>query len=200
MLSVDDLKKLSAELETERRQLEKGLQVLEENKKKEQVYVEEATKIRDLIIAVTESMSHDIKEKLSSIVSTALSSVWDVPPSFKMELVTRRNQLEVDIFYEEDGKQYNTKNSGGGVKDVTSFALKVGMWSLSSENLRPTFVMDEPFKDVSPDLQHRVGDLLKKLSDELGIQFIMVSHAEDINISADKTFIVGKRGNYSHVC
>jgi len=200
MLSVDELKKLAGELEAEKKQIEKSLERQKEQKAEEVECVSEATKIRDLIVGVTKSMSHDIKERLSSIVSTALSSVWDNPPSFCMELVNRRNQLEIDIFYEESGRKYNpVTGSGGGVKDMTSFALKVGMWTLSSENLRPAFIMDEPFKDVSPDLQHRVGDLLKKLSDELGLQFIMVSHAEDINISADKTFVVTKKGNYSAV-
>jgi ABC-type lipoprotein export system ATPase subunit len=36
--------------------------------------------------------------------------------------------------------------------------------------------------------------MLKMVSEKLGVQIIMVSHQEDINIAADKTFLAKKEG------
>ena len=37
-------------------------------------------------------------------------------------------------------------------------------------------------------------EMLKMVSEKLGVQIIMVSHQDDINISADKTFLAKKVG------
>jgi len=68
----------------------------------------------------------------------------------------------------------------------------ITFWSLNKN--RPSFALDEPFRNVSPDLQHKVSDMLRMVSEKLGVQIIMVSHQEDINISADKTFLTRKEG------
>jgi DNA repair exonuclease SbcCD ATPase subunit len=41
--------------------------------------------------------------------------------------------------------------------------------------------------------------MVKMLSDRLGVQIIMVSHQEDINVAADKTFYNSKKGQKSKV-
>jgi ABC-type Fe3+/spermidine/putrescine transport system ATPase subunit len=41
--------------------------------------------------------------------------------------------------------------------------------------------------------------MVKELSKRLGIQIIMISHAEDINIAADKTFVTEKKGKITQV-
>jgi len=41
--------------------------------------------------------------------------------------------------------------------------------------------------------------MVKELSKRLGIQIIMISHAEEINIAADKTFVTTKKGKITTI-
>ena len=56
-----------------------------------------------------------------------------------------------------------------GPKDVASFALVVSYWAMDKN--RATIILDEDFRNVSPDLQANVGDMLRMISDKLKLQF-----------------------------
>ena len=68
--------------------------------------------------------------------------------------------------------------------------------ALSNEN---TLILDEPFKFLSPNLAEKASDMLSELSNKLGLQIIMVSHAEGINTSADKIFILDKENDVTTI-
>lgn len=160
--------------------------------------LEDATKARVIIQKVAQETQQNLEYHIGQLVTTALASVFPEPPEFVTKIAVRRNKTECDLFFKEfDVLEKPVDSSGGGPLDVASNALRYTYWSLNPN--RPTFILDEPFKFVSPDLQHKVSDMLKMLSKELGIQIIMVSHAEEINYSADKTFLVEKIGKISKV-
>jgi len=48
-------------------------------------------------------------------------------------------------------------------------------------------------------LQEKCAEMIKMLSDKMGVQIIMVSHLPNINITADKEYIVTKQGMMSVV-
>jgi DNA repair exonuclease SbcCD ATPase subunit len=52
--------------------------------------------------------------------------------------------------------------------------------------------LDEPFKNLSKDLQSKAGEILKLLSQKLGIQIIMITHEQELMEIADKTFEIQK--------
>jgi DNA repair exonuclease SbcCD ATPase subunit len=85
------------------------------------------------------------------------------------------------------------------VVDLAAFALRVALWRISSPALRPTIVLDEPFKHLSEDLQPKASALLKEVSSRLGVQFIMVTHSEELVESADRVFQVSLRRGMSRV-
>ena len=104
----------------------------------------------------------------------------------------------MDMHFLIGGEPTGLKESdGGGPLDVSAFALKVVSWTLDKN--RPTLLLDEPFKFVSPDLQDKVSSMLRLMHDKLSMQIIMVSHAENINVAADRTFVVEKKGGVSNV-
>ena len=41
--------------------------------------------------------------------------------------------------------------------------------------------------------------MLKMVNEKLGVQIVMVSHQEDINVSADKTFVAKKVGKLTQL-
>jgi len=58
-------------------------------------------------------------------------------------------------------------------------------------------VFDEPFKFVSREYQLKVGELLKKLSDQLGLQILMVSHNSNFIQQSDNIIEIYKEQNVS---
>lgn len=137
---------------------------------------------------------------ISNLVTMALKAVNPKFPKLVMEFNIRRNQTECDIEFEDElGNRSNPiGSSGGGVLDVASFGLRTAFWAIRKN--RPVMLLDEPFKFLSPGLHRKAGEMVKKISDKLGIQFIMVSHSTTINEVADKVFeiILDKEG-VSHV-
>jgi hypothetical protein len=79
--------------------------------------------------------------------------------------------------------------TGGGVLDITCFALRIAFWSLRKN--RNTIVIDEPFRNLHGVKElEKCSDMVKMLSDKLGLQFLMVSDVELVNKAADRIFNV----------
>ena len=154
-----------------------------------------------ILQGVAQKTQQNLEIHFSDLVTLALRSVFDEPLEFTMTVVPRRNKTEVDLFLGgpegEESKDDPMDCSGGGALDIASFALRIAFWSLRKN--RHTLILDEPFKYVSPDLQHKVSDMVRLLSEKLKLQIIMVSHADEINYSADKTFVVSKVNGISQV-
>lgn len=157
-------------------------------------------KARTLLQVAAQKVQSRIEYHISHMVTLALSGVYSEDIQFVVKFEARRNTTEADFFFKVgDGEEQDVMdNFGGGVLDVTAFALKIVMLSLKKK-LRRFLVIDEPFAHVSPDLQHNVSEMIKLINEKTGIQILMVSHAEDINDSADKTFGVAKIDNQSIV-
>lgn len=151
--------------------------------------IEAGKKVEILFQEVARQTQTNIERHISDLVTLALKSISPDFPNFVVKFTIRRKQLEADLFFEKNGFLSNPMYcSGGGPKDIASFGLIIANWSI--DKTRATIILDEPFKQVSPDLQENVSKMLTMLSRELGLQFIIVSHAEDVNVAADKTFVV----------
>lgn len=132
---------------------------------------------------------------INEAVTVALSSVFDNPYELDATFVERRGKTECDLFLKKDDTLIDPLSaSGGGVVDVVSFALRVAAWTLSTPGTktRPVFVLDEPFTHLSSTLLPQACELLARVSHELGIQIIVVTHAEGLIERADKVFTVSK--------
>lgn len=173
----------------------------ERNKKeirKYQKLTETAIEARKLIQAAATITQQQLEAHISHIVTLALSSVFDDPYKFKVQFISRRNTTECDLFFEKDGRLMNPLTStGGGAVDIASFALRVAY--ITIKNNRRVLILDEPFKNLSFDLQEYASEMLKKISNDLGIQIIMNSHIPPIMSSADKIFKVTQKGGISKV-
>ena len=155
---------------------------------KEIVFSEKAQAI---IQKVAKETQEQLEYHISDIVSLALDTIFDDPYKFRVEFVLRRNKTECDLLFERDGVTIDPLSaSGGGVVDTASFALRIALWTLQAPKSRATIILDEPFKFLSKDLLPRACDLLQELRDRLSLQFIIVTHLDELALCADKTFEV----------
>jgi len=173
----------------------------EKLEKEEKLLIELKRNADDLleVRALFQKAAQDTQQKLefhiSNLVSTALAAVFDDPYSFQLEFVQKRNKTEAELWFVRNGEKMKPVDaSGGGAVDVASFALRIAFWSLT-KNTRPLIILDEPFKHLSADLQSRASDMLRMLSENLGLQILLVSHIDQLISGADKEFkVVLNRG------
>lgn len=137
---------------------------------------------------------------ISDVTSIALESVFDEPYKLILDFVERRGKTECDILFERNGVRIDPMTaSGGGVVDLAAFALRIASWSMKIPVTRSIIVLDEPFKHLSKDMHDKASEMIKMLSDKLGIQFIIVTHSNELGMYADKTFMVTQRKGISKV-
>lgn len=192
---LDKFDAAQTELKLQRQILKSDKKELELRKNR----VADAKKCQAIIQTVAQETQQELEFHISNLVTMALATVFpEEKIKFITKFVVRRNKTECDLLFEERGNTYAPlEGSGYGAVDVAAFALRLSLWALNpTDNV---MVLDEPFRNVSPDRQHRVGEMLKSLSEELSLQIILVSHAVDVNIQADKTFTIVRQGDVSKV-
>ena len=151
-------------------------------------------KVRSVFQEAGTRTQQRIENHISQIVSTALASIWDDPYEFELEFVIKRGKTEANIwFVRNDAKFSPMDTAGGGAIDVASMALRIAAWSIN-KNTRPIIILDEPFKNLSENLQDRAASMLRMLSEKLDLQIIMVSHINNLVKNSDKIIEV-KRGH-----
>ncbi len=119
---------------------------------------------------------NQLSYELSVIATMALEAVFPDPYTFQVSFVEKRNRTEIDYLLTRDSLVCEDPLSsvGGGVCDILSFSLRISCILISGSSR--ILLLDEPFKNLSKDLHPVAGALLKRISDELGIQFLIVSH------------------------
>lgn len=123
-------------------------------------------------------VQNQVHGRISQIVSRCLTAVFvEDPYEFQIEFEIKRGKTEAKLQFVRDGVVVDPLTaSGGGVVDVASFALRLAALVLTKPPRRKLLVLDEPFRFVSADYRDRVRQLLLRLSEELGLQIIMVTH------------------------
>ena len=168
------------------------------NLKRQKRNLEHAEHAKQLLQKGAQETQKSLEYHISNIVSLALTAIFDASYEFRAKFVIRRNATECDLLLVKDGEEMSPMDAvGGGVIDVISFSLRVAYWSMKPN--RPVMILDEPFRFLSVDLQERASEMIKTISEELGIQIIMVSHLPNIIGSADKVFKVTQSKGLSKI-
>ncbi|MBT6048748.1 MAG: hypothetical protein HOG49_18255 [Candidatus Scalindua sp.] len=197
------IKELRSQIDQEkgkRDEVKRTLLELDNNRKVLKKSIRRSEEAQAIIQKVAKDTQSQLEIHISDIVTMALETIFDDPYEFKIEFVVKRNKTECELLFEKDGEKINPLTaSGGGVIDTVSFALRIALWTLQNPRSRNTIILDEPFKFLSKDLLPRASELLKELSKKLNLQFIIVTHLDELTDCADKTFDVKIKKGASHV-
>ena len=148
---------------------------------------------------IFQKVAQDTQNQLSwyvtDMASAAIEAVFPENQDYKLflEFVQRRGRTEADIFLaDSEGNRIRPADAeGGGFIDVVAFILRPTLWSLD-RTTRPVLICDEPFRHLhSREYHGRVAELLRTLSDRLGLQIIMVTgedESTEIIEGADRIF------------
>lgn len=147
------------------------------------VRVERTEKAQEIIQLVAQAVQQSAHERVSGVVSRCLATVFPDPYEFKIHFERKRGKTEARPVLLRAGREVSPLDGvGGGILDVTAFALRVVYVAATVPKVRPLLVMDEPFKNLSRAYQDSAAKMVETLATEFGIQFVVVTHADAFRI------------------
>jgi len=194
IVTVKDIGREIEEAEEDKRLLSKKISELKINLKN----MDEAINILVAVLSITQE---GVTKFIQDVVGMALQYVYGDEYDFYMEFEMKRNQPEIILTPIKEGKAYDPKyGCGVGVLDVCAFALRLALWALNEPRTAPVLIFDEPFKHISGNVQmERCAEMVKELSDMLGLQIIIVSGKNSLTERADGIFEVNQIDGISGV-
>jgi ABC-type uncharacterized transport system ATPase component len=127
---------------------------------------------------VAKATQEKIRFRLEDIINLALTSVFGTKYRFEIRFKMQRGQTEASlILWDGDNELDPMEANGGGLIELLCFVLRISLLIISKN--RRILMLDEPFRCVSDNILDTVYALLKKLSEELNIQIIMVTHQRE---------------------
>jgi len=173
--------------------------------------IEEKTLLRDNLVKarwvvneVAKLTQERFKERVETLVTMAIQSVFDRSFGFELVFEQKRNKMECrPVIYEMVGERkvpYEDPQDdvGGSLIDIISFALRIVLWSLEKPHSRNVIILDEPMKNMGR-LVSLGGKVLKEVSQKLDFQLIIITHDQELGDIADRIFTVTHNGVFSEV-
>lgn len=193
-MNINKIENLFLQVKGSKLQLERNLVETKRNKKLFEKKLKLIEESQVFLQTVAQNTQEKLKFDIEAIVNLALESVFPDEYLFQMNFEVSRGKTEAELVFQDKrtGQTIDPMEaSGGGVVDLTCFALRIAAFALESgtDNL---IILDEPFKFVSKDLVSRAGEILKILSNKMNLQILMVTHIPEFIEVADKVFEVKK--------
>lgn len=115
--------------------------------------------------------------------------------TFNMEFTTKNNVSHAGIYIENNGrKQKPMESNGGGLGNIIAICSQMGAKKMSYT--RNVILADQPMKDLSKGPKEKLAmEMLKTITKEMNLQYIMISHIDSQIDSADKTITVKIKHN-----
>ena len=136
---------------------------------------------QDILQHLAQAVQQQVHKRISEVVSSCLSAVFDDPYEFHIIFERKRGRTEASLRFLRRGLDVDPLTaSGGGVVDVAAFALRVACLMLHRPKLSRIIILDEPFRFVSAQYQENVRQMIEELSKDLKIQIIQVTHNDNL--------------------
>lgn len=146
---------------------------------------------------LVDSRRDGIIEKITSLISFGLNSILDREGmELKLDSRLQRGRQFYQFRLIDNGMEVDPlKSCGGGVINILSILLRIVVLSMSSN--RKFLVIDEGFANLSANHREKAVDFLKLAADKLGVQFLIVTHQDELKEAADVLYEIKEKDGYS---
>jgi DNA repair exonuclease SbcCD ATPase subunit len=158
-------------------------------------YRKDARAARKALVVIQQAafLTQDkVKLQVEKLVTFALRDVFGNDGyDFKVVISTTKKAITADFYFvDNEGNEIEPlEGCSYGCTDVACFALRVVEMSMNST--LPVLWLDEPFRNVSALYRPRLVAMMKRVSQELGVQIVMTTHMVELIQGADKHFVIG---------
>lgn len=184
-MTVNQLRMGLEQQKGQRLQVEKDIKSTNKAQKDLKKELRSHEKAREIIKQVAIKTQEKLSYNISEVTSMAMEAVLENPYKLELEFVERRNKTECDIHFTRDEIKMDPFEGGIGAVDIAAFALRAASWSMQRPRNRNVLLLDEPFKHLKGEnANRRMLEMIKQVSEKLGIQILMVS---DERVSREAT-------------
>ena len=163
-----------------------------------QNYLESLRKAQALCQTVAMQTQESLRYHVEDVVNLMLQTLFGNQYEFKLIFEIKRNKTEARIAVLEKGVELDPLfSTGGGLADALSTALRIALMMLSKAER--VLVLDEPGKFLDVEKRPQFYAILQKLSKDMNIQMLIVTHDPDCVEIADKEFKIVKSDGISYV-
>lgn len=143
-----------------------------------QAVIEEGVRVFQAAAASTQEKIH---AAFTTVGTQALAAVFPDPYELVLRFPVKRGRTEAQLVLKRGEMELDPlRSTGGGVIDLTAFALRLSALRISQPAIRQVLLLDEPFRFVSRGYRVRVASLLRQLAQDHGVQIIMVTHHPEL--------------------
>jgi len=194
-LLSDQYQELRTEIKLLKGDMNSKTEKIELLKAKQEKYI----KARYVLNEVSKNTQKRFKERVETLITLAIRSVFERPFEFKIKMEMSRNKFSCfPIVLENENEYVPSEDMGVGILDIISFAFRIVMWSLHSPRPRNFFLLDEPMKFIGKgELLERAVSMIREISERMDLQFIIVTHEPQIAENADKAYGISHNGKHS---
>jgi DNA repair exonuclease SbcCD ATPase subunit len=192
--AMEALRKKAQECEFRRRKHEENIEGFEIRLGQLETNIQVYHEARQLFIEASKFTREKTIADVEKTVTAALHAIFNDPTlSFGVNVVERRSALEADfvVRFEVNGEMTEVDPldaKGGSLVDVITTALRLVFLKSHRPQKRQILVLDEPGKFLDHERRMRFGTWLAKISHDLGVQLIIITHDEELMAVADRTF------------
>lgn len=137
-----------------------------------------------LIQKVASRIQTEAHSRIASVVCRCLQTVFpEKGYGFAIHFDRKAGRTQARMVFTKDGEEANPlEEDSGGVVDVAAFGLRLACLLLSSPRQRKFLCLDEPFRCVAGKNLAAAAQLVEVMSKELGVQFLIVTHEENLQV------------------
>lgn len=203
---LKELERLGQEfsyIKKQRQIRKKQLEQLQELKEKTLENISLRIQTIEFIQKIALEQRQEVKQKVQKLITSCLQQVYDDSYSVQFNYGIKGSKTSVDIILVrkcKDGMvvKRGIQGIGGGVADSISLPLKL-IVLLNDKQFDKILVTDQPGKHLDLQRVPRFANFIKRISEQLGIQVIMSSHHEVMDVFADSVNLVTIDGSLSSV-
>lgn len=190
-LSYQKIERKIGERDRIKKEIDEKLKELNDIDNKRRVY-NEAKRILEIAY---EKLRISTMQGIENLVNRALKTIYN-DLTFRIELDEERNRnIAKAVIRKESGDIYfegdPLDTSGGTVSQIISLALRI---SILEKSINPKFegplILDEPLTFLDEGSKRLIGEFLKKVSEILNRQIILITHDRILMEIGDKIFYV----------
>jgi len=201
MATLSEFQSHIVEKQAERQLIQKELTSIESEITTERENYDNLIKARFILAEVAKLTQTKFTSYVEQLVTMAIKSIFDRPFQFKVDFDLKRNKSECFLRIQEGEDEepfVPSQELGGGILDIISFALRIVLWSLQNPRSSNTILLDEPFHFLGQ-LSDKAGSFVREISKKMNLQFIIVTHDENLTPIADRVWKVTHDGKHSVV-
>ena len=143
-----------------------------------------------LIQETAKETQETIRFHIQDLVQHALDAIFPGTYKFLVEFTVSRGRTEARLLVEKGGNVMDDlmEDEGGTLVQIVAMALRIAVWTLApTDNV---LIFDEPGNQVSAQYKPIFAEIIRGLSQRLGIQILMVSHDDTYIATADRVFTI----------